>query len=245
MIKSREMKKNRGKKLVLGIFVVIGMFFFVVAIYYIGKKQQLFNDTFHISGFFKDVRGLQVGDNVRLAGINVGVVEDIDIITDTTVKVDMLIDEDTRHFIRKNSMAVIGTDGLMGNKILMLMPGTPEARIVENEDFIKTTTPISIDDIMGKLKITGDNAATISSDLAVITNNIRNGKGTIGKLFMDSSLAHNLDRTVVSIKQGAAGFSQNMEAAKHSFLLKGIFKKKKRRIDTDNKKSSENEGENK
>jgi phospholipid/cholesterol/gamma-HCH transport system substrate-binding protein len=223
------MKKNRGNRFVLGIFVVVGVFFFVVAIYYIGKKQQLFNNTFRISGFFKDVRGLQVGDNVRLAGINVGVVEDISIITDTTVKVDMLIDSDTRRFIRKNSGAMIGTDGLMGNKILMLTPGTSESPIVKDNDFIRTTMPVSMDDILVKLKLTGDNAATITSDLAVIMTNIRRGKGTIGKLFMDSTFAHNLDRTVVSLKQGATGFSQNMEAAKSSFLLKGIFKRKKRK----------------
>lgn len=229
------MKKNRGKKLVLGIFVVIGVFFFVVAVYFIGKKQQLFNDTFRISGFFKDVRGLQVGDNVRLAGINVGVVEDIQIITDTTVKVDMLIDADTRRFVRKNSSAIIGTDGLMGNKILILTPGTSDSRIAENNDFIRTSTPISMDDILQKLKVTGDNAANITSDLAVIMNNIRNGKGTVGKLFMDSSFAHNLDRTVVSLKKGATGFSQNMEAAKNSFLLKGIFKKKKKKEQTEEK----------
>lgn len=223
------MKKNGGKRLVLGIFVVVGLFFFVVGIYFIGKKQQLFNDTFRISGFFKDVRGLQVGDNVRLAGINVGVVDNITIITDTTVKVDMLIDAETRRFIRKNSSAIIGTDGLMGNKILSLTPGTSDVAVVDNNDFIKTSSPISMDDILVKLKVTGDNAASITGDLAVIMTNIRKGKGTVGKLFMDSTFAHNLDKTVVSLKQGATGFSQNMEAAKSSFLLKGLFKKKKKK----------------
>lgn len=234
------MKKNRGKKVVLGIFVVVGLFFFIVAIYYIGKKQQLFNDTFRISGLFKDVRGLQVGNNVRLSGINVGVVEDITIITDTTVKVDMLVDEDTRRFIRKNSSAIIGTDGLMGNKILILLPGTGKEPIVQDNDFIRTTMPVSMDDILLKLKLTGDNAANITSDLAVITSNIRSGKGTIGKLFMDSSFAQNLDRTVVSLNKGATGFSQNMEAAKHSFLLKGLFKKKKKKQDTETSTDEKN-----
>jgi len=230
------MKRNAGTKIVLGIFVCAAIFFFIVAIYYIGKKQQLFNTTFRISGLFKDVRGLQVGNNVRFSGINVGIVEDVTIITDTTVKVDMLINEETRKFIRKNAKASIGTDGLMGSKILLLMPGTAGASIIENNDYIETTVPVSFDEILVKLKVTGDNAASITGDLAVIMKNIRTGRGTVGKLFMDTVFATNLDRTVVSLKQGASGFSQNMESAKSSFILKGLFKKKKR----DRKKGERN-----
>lgn len=222
------MKKERGKKIGLGIFVTVALLFFIVAIYYIGKKQQLFNSTFRISGLFKDVRGLQVGNNVRFSGINVGIVEEIDIITDTTVKVDLMVNEDTRRFIRKNATATIGSDGLMGNKILTIMPGTSDEKIIENNDYIRTTVPISMDEILMKLKVTGDNAVNITGDLATIISNIRSGKGTIGKLFMDSSFATNLDKTVVSLKQGANGFSENMQAAKQSFLLKGLFKRKKK-----------------
>lgn len=222
------MKNNSGKKTVLGIFIIGALAFFIAGIYYIGKKQQLFNNTFRISGVFKDVRGLQVGNSVRFAGINVGVVEEIVIVTDTSVRVDMLIDDKTRKFIRRDASVIIGSDGLMGNKILQIMPGTSQERVIENNDYIRTTVPLNMDDIFAKLKVTGDNAANITNDLAVIVGNIRNGKGTIGKLFMDSTFATNLDKTVVHLKQGASGFSQNMEAAKHSFLLRGMFKRKKK-----------------
>jgi phospholipid/cholesterol/gamma-HCH transport system substrate-binding protein len=234
------MKNNSGRKTVLGIFIIGALAFFVAGIYYIGKKQQLFNDTFRISGVFKDVRGLQVGNSVRFAGINVGVVEEITIVTDTSVRVDMLIDDNTRKFIRRDASVIIGSDGLMGNKILQIMPGTPGERVIENNDYIRTTAPLNMDDIFAKLKVTGDNAASITSDLAVIVGNIRNGRGTIGKLFMDSTFATNLDKTVVHLKQGASGFSQNMEAAQHSFLLRGLFKKKKK--DADRKKEENKEG---
>ena len=222
------MKKNVNKKIGLGIFVFVGMIFFTAGIYYIGKKQQLFNETFRISGIFKDVRGLQVGNNVQFSGINVGIVEEISILTDTTVKVDLLINEDTRKFIHKNASAIISSDGLMGNKILSIVPGTAGEKVIEDNDFIKTSLPVNIDEILVKLKVTGDNAAKITGDMAVIMDNIRSGKGTIGKLFMDSTFAVNLDKTVVNLKQGANGFSQNMEAAKHSFLLRGLFRKKNR-----------------
>jgi phospholipid/cholesterol/gamma-HCH transport system substrate-binding protein len=222
------MKKNVNKKIGLGIFVCVGISFFIAGIYYIGKKQQLFNETFRISGIFKDVHGLQVGNNVQFSGINVGIVEEISILTDTTVKVDLLINEDTRKFIHKNASAIIGSDGLMGNKILSIVPGTAGEKIIEDNDYIKTSLPVNIDEILVKLKVTGDNAAKITGDLAVIMDNIRAGKGTVGKLFMDSAFAVNLDKTVINLKQGANGFSQNMEAAKHSFLLRGLFRKKNR-----------------
>ena len=224
------MKKKSGNKISLGVFVTVTMSLFLVAIYYIGKKQQLFNSTFQISGVFKDVKGLQVGNNVRFAGINVGVVENIEIASDSTVKVDLTLNESVKKFIKKDATAIIGSDGLMGSTLLIIRPGTKNEKVIGNNDYIATVMPVSIDDILVKLKVTGDNAANITDDLAVLMDNIREGKGTIGKLFMDPVFAANIDKTVVNLKQGAGGFSQNMEAAKHSFLLRTFFKDKKRRL---------------
>lgn len=225
-LKNKIMKKTTGNKIRLGIFVSIGITLFIVGIYFIGQKQQLFNRTFTVSGIFKDISGLQVGNNVRFSGINVGIIGDIQQITDSTVKVDMLIDEHTRKFIKKNAKAIIGSDGLMGNKIVLIIPGTICKKQLSNNDTIETTRPVSMDDILFKVKLTSDNAANITSDLSAIIENIRAGKGTFGKLFLDSAFAQNLDQTLVSIKQGAGGFKQNMDAASHNFLLRGYLKKK-------------------
>src|SRR5436305_776618 len=105
------MQNTTGNKIRLGIFLSVGIGLFIVGIYFIGQRQQLFHDTFHISGIFKDISGLQVGNNVRFSGINVGVIESIQQVTDSTVKVDMMIDEKTRKFIKKNAKATIGSDG--------------------------------------------------------------------------------------------------------------------------------------
>jgi phospholipid/cholesterol/gamma-HCH transport system substrate-binding protein len=59
--------------------------------------------------------------------------------------------------------------------------------------------------------------------------NIREGKGTIGKLFLDSSFAQNLDKALVNIKQGAGGFKENMTAAKSNFFLRGYYNRKEKR----------------
>lgn len=220
------MQKQSINKIKLGIFVAIGIALFLAGIYYIGETKKLFSTTFRISAMFKDVNGLQVGNNVRFAGINVGTIEAIEIITDSTVKVDMILDVKTQKFIKKDAKAIIGSDGLMGNKIMNVSPGTTAFAMVENNDMIGTTIPISLDDMLLKLKNTTDNAALITDDLAAIMGNIRSGKGTIGKLFMDTVFADNLDKTIVNVKQGTKGFKQNMDAAKSSFLLRGFFKRK-------------------
>ena len=220
------MKTTTSNKIKLGIFVSVTAALFIAGIYFIGQKQQLFNNTFRISGIFKDISGLEVGNNVRFSGINVGVVEDIEQMTDSTVKVDMMINEDSRKFMKKNVKAIIGSDGLMGNKIVVIMPGAASKQQLADNDIIKTSKTVSTDEILEKIKITSDNAAVITSDLAAVMDNIRAGKGTIGKLLMDSAMAGTVNDAMVNIKQGAGGFKQNMNAASHNFLLRGYFKKK-------------------
>lgn len=217
------MKKNTGNKIRLGIFVLAGLVVLTATIYFIGEKQQLFGSTFRISGIFKDISGLQVGNNVRFAGITVGVVENITIVADTSVQVDMIIDEETRKFIRRDSKAIIGSDGLMGNKILVIMPGTPGQKPIKDGETIGTTLPINMDDILMKLQATNTNAAQITEDLALIMGDIRSGKGTIGKLFVDPVFAQKIDRTVVNLNEGAVSFKKVMDAASESWLIKGIF----------------------
>ena len=221
------MENKNGNKITLGIFVSVGIVLLIICIYFIGAKQQLFNQTFQISALFRDVNGLQVGNNVRFSGINVGVVGDVEIVSDTTVRVDFNIDENSRKFIKEDAQITIGSDGLMGNKIAIIIPGHINKKIIKDNDFVKTSVPVSIDDILIKLHATTKNTAEITEDLAVIMNNIRSGKGTIGKLFMDTVFSNNIDQTLVNLKHGAGDFDQNMKAASHNILLRGYFKKKK------------------
>jgi phospholipid/cholesterol/gamma-HCH transport system substrate-binding protein len=223
------MKQNTNKKTGTGFVVTILILSVMGGLYYVSRKQQLFNTTFKISVLFKDVMGLQVGNNVRLSGINVGVVEDIQIASDSTVRVDLIIEENSRKFIKKNAKAVIGSDGLIGNTILNIIPGPPGEGIIQDNDYLVTKDPVSIDKILLKLKTTGENAVNISDNLAELMSHVKEGKGTMGKLLMDPLFAKNVDKTVVNLKEGTGGFKNNMEAAKHSFFLKGFFKDKKTR----------------
>jgi phospholipid/cholesterol/gamma-HCH transport system substrate-binding protein len=241
------MKNTKGNKVKLGIFVSSTLVLLIAGIYFIGKRQQLFHNTFRVSGIFKDINGLEVGNNVRFTGINVGVVEDIQQITDTTVKVDMIIRDETRKFMKKNAKALIGSDGLMGNQIVTIIPGPAGQPSVIDNDIIATAKTVSMDDILGKIKVTADNAAHITQDLAVVMGSIRDGKGTIGRLLMDSVMANEVNAAMVNIKQGAGGFKQNMNAASHNFLLRGYFKKKENAAQdkVDEKKESDKAAEKK
>jgi phospholipid/cholesterol/gamma-HCH transport system substrate-binding protein len=223
------MKNKNGNTMKLGMFVSLSIALFIAGIYYVGQKQQLFNDTFHIVGVFKDISGLQVGNNVRFSGINVGIVEDIEQITDSTVKVSMLIDAKTKKFIKKNAKAIIGSDGLMGDKIVLITPGTTfgEQQISEN-DIIETAQQVNLDDILSKVKVSADNTAVISGQLSEIFVKINRGKGILGQLIQDSAIADNFNQTIVNLKKSTKGIDENVQAAKHNFLFKGYFNRKER-----------------
>jgi phospholipid/cholesterol/gamma-HCH transport system substrate-binding protein len=211
------MKKNTSNKIRLGIFISLGIALFIIGIYFIGERQQIFRSTFRVSGVFKDVEGLQAGNNVRFSGINVGTVENISIVSDTSVRVKILIDESTRKFIKKDAVASIGSEGLMGNKILIIIPGTGGKKEIENNDTVETIQPINMDDILLSLKKTVDNTSRFTNDLSKITSNIQSGKGTIGRLSMDPSLAQNFDSSVINLKQGLSGLKNLVNDAKSSF----------------------------
>ncbi|MBK6914913.1 MAG: MCE family protein [Ignavibacteriales bacterium] len=218
------MKKNSTNKIKLGIFVTLGLVVLILAIYFIGEKQQLFRSTFRLTGVFKDVGGLQIGNNVRLSGINIGTVENVSLISDTSVRVEVLIDESTRQFIRKDAVASIGSEGLMGNKVLVIIPGTGSQKVIENNDVIATSRPLELDEIMKSLKTTIDNTSLITGDLAKITTNIESGKGTIGRLMMDSSWRQNIQSTIINLEKGSAGFKVFMDNAQEVDEILASFK---------------------
>jgi phospholipid/cholesterol/gamma-HCH transport system substrate-binding protein len=218
------MKLKAANKIKLGIFVTVGIAVLILAIYFIGEKQQLFRSTFRLTGVFKDVGGLQIGNNVRLSGITIGTVENVSLISDTSVRVQVLIDENTRKFIKKDAVASIGSEGLMGNKVLVIIPGTGSQKTIENNDVIATSRPVELDEIMKSLKTTIDNTSLITEDLAKITTNISSGKGTIGRLMMDSSWRENIQSTIVNLEKGSAGFKVFMDNAQEVDEILASFK---------------------
>jgi phospholipid/cholesterol/gamma-HCH transport system substrate-binding protein len=190
------MKTTMSQKTRIGLFTVIGALILVAGIFIIGKKKNLFGDTFHIDGTFNNVGGLQVGNNIRFAGINVGTVEDISIISDTMIRVDMVLQSKIKPFLKSTSFASIGSDGLMGDKLITITAGAANTVVLANGSRILTINPLDFDKSISKLTKVASNAEIISGELAAITIQIREGKGSMGRLLYHDDLAKGLEGTM-------------------------------------------------
>ncbi|GAA4041540.1 MlaD family protein [Flavobacterium chungnamense] len=204
------MEKSTNQKIKLGIFVIIGSLFFIIAIYFIGNKKDMFNETIQISAVFKNVNGLQHGNNVRFSGINVGTVKKIIIVNDSLIKVDMLIEEDIASHIKKDAMASIGSDGLVGNMIVNIIPGKKSNEMVKDGDVILSENKASTDEILKTINSTSENAKLITDNLVKITNQINSKKGTIGMLINDTVMSDDLKQTIYNLKVTTQSTSKSM-----------------------------------
>lgn len=222
------MEKQSGYTWKLGMFVTVGLLLFIMAIYFIGKQKNLFGSTFHITSKFKTVSGLEVGNNVRFSGINIGTVEEIRLINDSSVVVSMVIKEDVREFIKTDARASIGSDGLMGDKVLTITPGTKSTKVIEDNGAIASINGIEMNDIMKSVKKSVDNVGVISEELAIFSHSMNNGNGALARLVRDDKMANSVSNTLSNLETGTKGFSDNMEAAKSNFLFRGYFKKKEK-----------------
>ncbi len=222
------MKKNYSYIWKLGMFVIIGLVLFMVSIYFIGKNKNLFVSTFQLQSHFKNVSGLKVGNNVRFSGINVGTVKDIEFVSDSSVVVRIAVKKEVQKFIKTDAMASIGSDGLMGDKVLSISPGTASNKVVKDNDNIASSTAIEIEDLMKGVKVSIDNAGIITGELAEFTYKMNNGTGALSKLMNDEGFANDVDATMSNMKKATKGLNENMEAAKHNFLLRGYFNKKEK-----------------
>ncbi|WP_284652944.1 MlaD family protein [Flavobacterium terrisoli] len=225
----------------LGMFVIIGAVLFVVSIYVIGQNRNLFSETFQLKSHFSNVSGLKVGNSVRFSGINVGTVQSIEFLSDTSVVVSVVIEEDVHKYIKSDAMASIGTDGLMGDKVLTISPGSASKVIVKNNGIIASTKAVEIEDLMQSVKVSVDNAQVITYELAEFTSKMNNENSMLSKLVNDDKMGKSLDATLANMQNATKGLNENMEAAKHNFLLKGYFNKKKKAEEKKKKELEEKE----
>lgn len=226
-------------KVRLGLFVAGGITLFVVAVFIIGKQKNLFNPVFKLSTTFYNVSGLQVGNNIRFSGINVGTVDNIVIINDSTVRVDMLIRKEVQQFIKSDCEVAIGSEGLIGDRLVIITQGSTNAPLAKDGAQLVSAEPVETDAIMASLEVTAGNAEIISQQLAEIMIKINSGNGTLGRLIQDSTIAENLNQTMSNLKKSSKGLDENMEAAKHNFLLKGYFNKKAKAAEQKKKDAEE------
>lgn len=207
------MEKSTGRSIRLGIMVIVGIAVFTIAAYLIGQKRDMFNRTFTLKAVFNNVNGLQLGNNVRFAGINVGSVTDIMIENDSTIEVTLRIKEKIRPYIKKNAYAAIGTDGLMGNMLVNISPGQGNAAIVANNDVLAAYSRIKTDDILKTLNVTNENAAMLTANLLEMTQSVMHGNGVISFLMYDTLFSKKLDESIRNLAATTQKTNQLMISA--------------------------------
>jgi len=199
------MKSASNKRaIIVGLFIALGLIFLMAGILAIGNLKSTFVKKIHISAVFEDVNGLQSGNNVWFSGVKIGTVHDLGFHGKSQVKVDVKIDEKARQYIHKDSKMKISTDGLIGNKIIIIYGGTPSAPLVEAGDTLGIELMASTEEMMSTLRANNENLLAITTDFKAISKKIAGGEGTVGKLLNDETLYNSLGTTLASLQRSSA-----------------------------------------
>ncbi|HUQ97045.1 MAG TPA: MlaD family protein [Chitinophagaceae bacterium] len=199
------MKTTKGSRAVIvGLFVFLGLAIFIVAVLTLGGQQKTFEKAFMVKAIFDDVQGLQKGNNVWFSGVKIGTIKKISFYRSSQVEVDINIEEKAKEYIRKDAKAKISSDGLIGNKIIVIYGGTQQSPEVESGDMLGVEKAVGSDEIMTTLQTNNRNLLDITTDMKVLTKRLTAGEGTVGKLLTDDALANDLQAVMLTLRKAAA-----------------------------------------
>lgn len=203
----------------VGLWVLAGLVIFVVGIMTIGGMRKSFVSKITAQATFDDVNGLKVGNNIWFSGVKVGTVKDIFFTGNSQVEVILNIEEKSQQYIRKDAVVKVSSDGLIGNKIVVIEGGTLQAAPIQDGDVLRVKKEDSQQDIMNTLQANNKNILAITEDFKEISGKIRKGEGSIGKLLADEQLYKNLEVTMATL-QRAAGQAQDVTSALSTYAAK-------------------------
>src|ERR1017187_5435603 len=187
-----------ANKVKLGFFVLLGVTFLILGLYYIGSQRNIFHASIKVNAVFNDVNGLVPGNNVRFNGINVGVVSKLSIISDTSVKVDFTIDKNVSKYIYKSALVSIGSDGLLGNKLINIICKNDGGQIEEG-DALGIKSSVDMENELRTLSATNSNLKDISENLKSVSERL-NKSNSLWNLLADTMLAQNIKSSIVNIR---------------------------------------------
>lgn len=197
------MANERTNILKLGVFVLAGTLLLVLGLYLLGAKRDLFSRTLDVSAEFKEVSGLRAGSNVRYAGINVGTVVDITIVSDTLVVVEMMIRRKDAAHIRADAVAEIASDGLMGNKLVNIIPGEGTGGPLADGNVLKSSPGLDTDAMLRTLGTSNENLVSITGDLRDLAQRLNSEDGLL-TLLTDTALVVDVRDMVADVRGAAA-----------------------------------------
>lgn len=202
------MAKKAINNIKLGVFVIAGLLFLVLLLYMIGKNENLFGKTYVLKARFENIQGLVPGNNVRFSGIHAGTVKRVKILSDTVIEVTMIIETKMKNIIRKNAIVSIGTDGLVGNKVINIAPSKEPASLAVEGDFLISKKSVDTDDMLQTLFKTNGDVAVIAAELKSTVKRI-NGSSALWEILNDKSLPQDLRLSVANIRS-ATGKADNL-----------------------------------
>ncbi len=197
------------RAVIVGIFVFIGIVFLIIGILIIGNLHETFKRKIEIVTLFEDVSGLQAGNNIWFSGVKIGIIRNVEFYAGRKVKVIMKVEDKAVPYIHKDAFVKLSTDGLIGNKILIIYGGSARSRLIEEGDTLKVEKTFTSEDMINTLQENNQNLLAITNDFKLISHKIANGEGTVGKLLTDDALYTHLDEAAVSL-QNAAGKTQQL-----------------------------------
>ena len=213
------MRGENKRSVIVGIFVFIGIAILVAGVLTLGGQQKKFVKAIQLKAVFDDIGGLQTGNNIWFSGVKIGTVRKINFYGDSQVEIEMNVEEEVVEFIRKDSKATISSDGLIGNKIIVIYGGTTLAPPVEDGDRLESVMPLDTDKMMETLQVNNENLVEITGNLKNLTSKLAAGDGMVGAALTDSLIAENFKAIVRNLDQAAAKSNQ-MIAELQSFTKK-------------------------
>lgn len=192
------MRKKSIDALKLGIFVLTALSLLIFALYFLGKNKDLFGSRFELKTQFRDVNGLLVGNNVRFSGIDVGSVLKVQILNDTVIEVTMNMNRDMKKFIRNNAVTSIGTDGLIGNRVVNIEPIGGSSPFVSGGEMLPSRAGVNTDEMLHTLSQTNKDVAKIAAEL-LSTVQMINSSSELTSLLNDKSLSDNLRKSLFNM----------------------------------------------
>ena len=196
--------KDNKRAIIVGLFIFLGLLFLLAGILAIGNLRSTFVRKIHLTAVFEDVNGLQSGNNIWYSGVKIGTVHNLSFFGDSQVRVTIKIDEKSQQYIRKDAKVKISTDGLIGNKIIVIYGGTVLAPPVVDGDTLGVEVTASSEEMIAVLQENNRNLLAITTDFKTISKNIAEGNGTVGKLLKDETLYNSLGVTLTSLQRSSA-----------------------------------------
>lgn len=200
-----NMRTEESKRaIIVGVFIVVGLLILIVGVFTLGGQKKTFVKSIHLNAVFDDIEGLKQGNNVWFSGVKIGTIKTIKFYGSSQVEVILTVEQEAQRYIHKDAIAKIGSDGLIGNKIIVIEGGSLKTALVEEGDRLMVKKALSTDEIMKTLQDNNRNILGVTGDLKVLTNQLVNGKGTIGKLLTDSLIADDFKSIINNLQTTTA-----------------------------------------